>query len=148
MTLKTLKGGTNTNTSECLKIHITDFKDKRQSLSSLSYQYVGSPGAFTDMPDYPNLYIKGKKMKTKSGCLLGTRVKQVESELCTESMTVIKFNPPKKKQFLETTFKTWKQHFKICMCEIGYFALYSPVCNSFSYGVSISCYSKAYHYFS
>lgn len=43
------------------------------------------PGAFKAMPDYPNFYIKGKKMKTKSGCLLGSRLKQVELELCTSS---------------------------------------------------------------
>lgn len=47
------------------------------------------PGAFTDMPDYPNLYIKGKKMQTKSGCLLGSRVKQVESELCASSSETV-----------------------------------------------------------
>lgn len=52
------------------------------------------PGAFKAMPDYPNLYIKGKKMKTKSGCLLGSRAKQVELELrasSSESVTAIPF---------------------------------------------------------
>jgi len=50
------------------------------------------PGAFTDMPDYPQLYKKEKKIKTKLGCLLGRRVKQLESELCASisgSVTVI-----------------------------------------------------------
>lgn len=41
--LKILTGGPNTDTSEYLKVDITGFKDKSQSLSSLSYQYVGSP---------------------------------------------------------------------------------------------------------
>lgn len=43
------------------------------------------PRAFKAMPDYSNLYINRKKMKTKSGCLLGFRIKQTELELCTSS---------------------------------------------------------------
>lgn len=62
-------------------------------------------------------------MKT-FGCLLGSRMKQVLSELHGSSVTVI------------TTFNSG---FKICMCEIGYFALYSHVCNSFSENISTYC---------
>lgn len=87
-----LKGRTNIDTHEYLKVDIMGFKDK--SLSYLSYQNVGSPGGLHRHARLSNLYIKGKKIKTKSGCLFGSRVKQVESELCASSggsVTVITF---------------------------------------------------------
>lgn len=62
------------------------------------------PGAFTDMPDYPNLYMEGKNIKTMSGCQLGSRGKQVKSELCassSKSVTVIT---------LTEKCSFWKQH--------------------------------------
>lgn len=43
ISLKILKGRTNTDRSESLKVNIMGFKDKSQSLSSLSYQNAGSP---------------------------------------------------------------------------------------------------------
>lgn len=45
--------------------------------------------------------------------------------------------------FLKTTFNPG---FKICESEIGFFALHSLVCNTFSLNISTSWYSKAYNY--